>query len=83
MFCSYYNCNELILESVNLGNNIFLSKWYEQSLSIKRSLIIVIIRSQTPLELRIANLYTISNDLTVGFVKAGFTYVLLSRFDFQ
>nr|QUP79570.1 odorant receptor 10 [Monochamus saltuarius] len=85
MYCLYYSCNELIFESLEIPNCIFRSNWYEQPRGIQRSLLITMIRSQRPLEMKIGNLYTMNNDLIVGFVKAGFTYVSLSisNLDFQ
>ncbi|XP_023310818.1 odorant receptor 30a-like [Anoplophora glabripennis] len=79
----YYNCNELIVESLEIPNSIFRSNWYELPQAVQRSLLIVIMRTQKPLEMKIGKLYAMSNDLIVGFVKAGFTYVLLSHLDFQ
>nr|ALR72565.1 odorant receptor OR20 [Colaphellus bowringi] len=76
LYCFYFHANEILLESTNLAENIFKSKWYEQNSQIKRSLIIVMIRSQKPLQITIGDLHAIENILFVKIVKAAYTFLL-------
>ncbi|KAJ8951762.1 hypothetical protein NQ318_012613 [Aromia moschata] len=61
----YYYANELQLESMDIGKSIFQSNWYEQSSSCKKSFLIMMMRSQKPLEIHIGNLTTVTADLIV------------------
>uniref|UniRef100_A0A310S603 Odorant receptor n=1 Tax=Chrysomela lapponica TaxID=153811 RepID=A0A310S603_CHRLA len=81
IICFYYHANRLILESTSLSMKIFHSEWLDQSPEVKRSLLIVMARSQKPLVLTIGNFRVMDNNLLVQIVKAGYTFFLYQLLD--
>nr|UTN00943.1 odorant receptor [Semanotus bifasciatus] len=79
MFSVYYSVNNIALEALSIDAAVYESNWYEQPIDIQRLLLVVMIRSQRPLELHIGNLDTVSITTLLKVLKAGYTYVLISR----
>uniref|UniRef100_A0A310SE51 Odorant receptor n=1 Tax=Chrysomela lapponica TaxID=153811 RepID=A0A310SE51_CHRLA len=79
--CLYFHINELILESTNLSRKIYEGEWYDQSLEVKRSLLIVMMRCRKPLILTIGNFGVINNNLFVKILKAAYTFLLYQMLD--
>nr|CAI5831399.1 unnamed protein product [Callosobruchus analis] len=62
VWCIYYNCNGIIIESEKICDSIYyFSRWYNQSPEIKRTLSIIMTRSQKPLMINIGNLDVMGN----------------------
>ncbi|KAJ8959282.1 hypothetical protein NQ317_019585 [Molorchus minor] len=74
MIFLYYHANELRLESMEIGTNVFHNNWYEQSPSNRKRFLIMMIRAEMPLELKIGNLNGISAELIVKITKKAFDH---------
>ncbi|CAH1988542.1 unnamed protein product [Acanthoscelides obtectus] len=79
VWCIYYNCNGIIIESENICHSVYyFSKWYNHSSEIKRTLSIIMTRSQKPLMINIGNLDVMGNQVFLKIIKAGYTFVITS-----
>ncbi|XP_060522699.1 odorant receptor 30a-like isoform X2 [Cylas formicarius] len=69
-----WNCNEIIVQSLQLAISLYESKWYEQSKSAQQIIHIMMIRCQRPLYLRIGFLGVMNLEAGLSRLKLGYTY---------
>ncbi|KAK9875412.1 hypothetical protein WA026_007805 [Henosepilachna vigintioctopunctata] len=65
------------LKSSKLSTSIYESKWYQQSVEIRKMYVMMMMKMKYPLCLRIGPLYAMSNELLILIIKAAYSYVAL------
>ncbi|KAJ8947657.1 hypothetical protein NQ318_009541 [Aromia moschata] len=75
----YYYANELMLQSSNIGNAIWESKWYEEPQKVKQMMIIMIMRSNKALALVIGPFTTMTLSTFQGTTVLHTKYELISH----
>ncbi|XP_028137025.2 odorant receptor Or2-like [Diabrotica virgifera virgifera] len=71
-----YHANELIVTSKKLSSSIFSNGWYDLDESTKKSLMLMMIRSQRPLKIDIGTIYFLGTKLFIKILKGGYTFIV-------
>ncbi|XP_060522083.1 odorant receptor 30a-like [Cylas formicarius] len=74
-----WNCNEIIVESVDLANSLYESNWYHQSKSTKLILRVMMMRCQKPLRLIIGFFGPMDLEAGVSRLKLGYSYTTIVK----
>ncbi|GJQ70816.1 hypothetical protein Trydic_g743 [Trypoxylus dichotomus] len=79
LFLFYWHANEIILQSVKIATSIWESDWFEYDEQIKKSLMLVMLRSQKPLTLSVGPFYSMSTETALTILRAAYSYVAVIR----
>ncbi|KAF7274827.1 hypothetical protein GWI33_012505, partial [Rhynchophorus ferrugineus] len=70
------------LKSLGIADALYESKWYEQKTRVKRTIMIVMMRSQKPIYIQIGTLFPMTLSCALMTIKAAYSYVtLILQFD--
>ncbi|XP_060528862.1 odorant receptor 49b-like [Cylas formicarius] len=69
-----WNADEIVSESLGLGDALYESKWYEQSKSTKVLVLIMMMRCQKPLVLTIGRFWPMTLEAAISRLKIGYSY---------
>ncbi|XP_060534047.1 uncharacterized protein LOC132706620 isoform X2 [Cylas formicarius] len=83
VFIMGIGANEISVESVNLSNALYFSPWYEQSEAAKKVILIIIARTQKPINLTIGQFRPMVIDSALAICKASYSYVTLMMHNVQ
>ncbi|CAG9829723.1 unnamed protein product, partial [Diabrotica balteata] len=75
-----YHANELTVMSKKLASSIFSNGWYDLDESTKKSLILIMIRSQRSLKIDIGTIYFLGTKLFIKILKGGYTFIVFYNF---
>lgn len=78
VFMVFLHANDLSYESVAVADAIYDLNWYEQSQTFKRSMLLFMIRSQRPIQLR-AGIYPLTLPTFMQLIKASYTYLTVLK----
>ncbi|XP_060524832.1 odorant receptor 49b-like isoform X2 [Cylas formicarius] len=74
-----WNCNEIILQSMELAKALFNSDWYNQNRHAKILIHVMMMRCQKPLSLRIGWLGVMDLDAGISRLKLGYSYTSIMK----
>ncbi|XP_012260634.2 odorant receptor 30a-like [Athalia rosae] len=74
MMFSYWEGNEIRIHSEALAHAAFNSAWYDAPASLKTTVLIIILRCQKPLRLRVWKLYDISMSSCLKIMSTTYSY---------
>ncbi|XP_049818550.1 putative odorant receptor 85d [Aethina tumida] len=77
IFSSAWFANEIKEQSLGVADAICEHNWHEQSLSIQKTLMLMMTRAQKPLTLTVGPFSTMSNNTPITIMKASYSYVTL------
>nr|XP_022917715.1 odorant receptor 49b-like [Onthophagus taurus] len=66
LFLFYWHANEIILESIGIASAIWDSDWMNYTTSVKKSLMLVMMRAQKPLTLSVGPFYIMSTQTALS-----------------
>ncbi|XP_049819678.1 odorant receptor Or2 isoform X2 [Aethina tumida] len=69
--------NEIKEQSLGIADAIYEHTWYDQSISIRKSLLLMMVRAQKPFTLTIGPFGAMTNNTSVTIMKAAYSYVTL------
>ncbi|XP_060535650.1 odorant receptor 30a-like isoform X2 [Cylas formicarius] len=69
-----WNCNEIIVQSMELAKALFESDWYDQGRSVQKLIYVMMMRCQKPLYLRIGWLGVMDLNAGISRLKLGYSY---------
>uniref|UniRef100_M3V8A0 Odorant receptor n=1 Tax=Ips typographus TaxID=55986 RepID=M3V8A0_IPSTY len=75
LFMYYYSANEVIIQSINLGDSVWESSWYHQPHQLKQAMLMVLVRAQKPVSYKIGGFGIMSMQSIVAILKATYTYI--------
>lgn len=78
VFMVFLHANNLTYESVALADTIYDLNWYEQSESFKKCILLFMIRSQKPIQLK-AGIYPLTLSTFLQLMKASYTYLTVLK----
>ncbi|XP_060525188.1 odorant receptor 43a-like [Cylas formicarius] len=74
-----WNCNEIILQSMELAKALFNRDWYNQNRHAKILIHVMMMRCQKPLSLRIGWLGVMDLDAGISRLKLGYSYTSIMK----
>ncbi|XP_076258677.1 odorant receptor 10-like isoform X2 [Rhynchophorus ferrugineus] len=82
LFTMTWHANEIQLKSLGIADALYESKWYDRKTSVKRTIMIVMMRSQKPIYIQIGTLFPMTLSCALTTIKAAYSYVtLILQFD--
>ncbi|EAT42452.2 AAEL006003-PA [Aedes aegypti] len=79
IFAFYWHANEVREESMNLAEAAYSGPWVELDNSIKKKLLLIILRAQQPLEITVGNVYPMTLEMFQSLLNASYSYFTLLR----
>ncbi|XP_019878340.2 odorant receptor Or2-like [Aethina tumida] len=77
IFCYSWYANEIMQQSLGIADAIAEHNWYEQDVSIRKTLLMMMMRAQKPLTLTVGPFYAMTNSTSITVLKAAYSYVAL------
>ncbi|XP_067625344.1 odorant receptor Or2-like [Eurosta solidaginis] len=83
LFCiTYYYSNKFTVESLEVANAAYNTPWYEGNLEMRKCVMVMIAKSQRPLEITAGGLYPMTLANFQSLLKVSYSYfTLLQRFN--
>uniref|UniRef100_A0AAG5D8E9 Odorant receptor n=1 Tax=Anopheles atroparvus TaxID=41427 RepID=A0AAG5D8E9_ANOAO len=79
IFAFYWHSNEVREESMAIAEAAYSGPWLEVHNSIKKKLLLIIIRAQRPLEVTVGNVYPMTLEMFQSLLNASYSYFTLLR----
>nr|XP_019540933.2 odorant receptor Or2-like [Aedes albopictus] len=79
IFAFYWHANEVREESMNIAEAAYSGPWVELDDSIKKKLLLIILRAQQPLEITVGNVYPMTLEMFQSLLNASYSYFTLLR----
>ncbi|XP_062553252.1 odorant receptor Or2-like [Armigeres subalbatus] len=79
IFIFYWHANEVRVASMEIGKAAFSGSWIEFDHASKKKLLMIILRSQRPLQIYIGNAYPMTLEMFQSLLNACYSYVTLLR----
>ncbi|XP_062553786.1 odorant receptor Or2-like [Armigeres subalbatus] len=79
IFAFYWHANEVREESMNIAEAAYSGPWVELDNSIKKHLLLVILRAQQPLDITVGNVYPMTLEMFQSLLNASYSYFTLLR----
>uniref|UniRef100_A0A182NZ91 Uncharacterized protein n=1 Tax=Anopheles dirus TaxID=7168 RepID=A0A182NZ91_9DIPT len=79
IFAFYWHSNEVREESMKIAEAAYSGPWVEVENSIKKQLLLIIIRAQRPLEITVGNLYPMTLEMFQSLLNASYSYFTILR----
>ncbi|EAT42450.1 AAEL006005-PA [Aedes aegypti] len=79
IFAFYWHANEVREESMAIGEAAYSGPWIELDQASKKKLLLVILRSQVPLEISVGNVYPMTLEMFQSLLNASYSYFTLLK----
>uniref|UniRef100_A0A182S530 Uncharacterized protein n=1 Tax=Anopheles funestus TaxID=62324 RepID=A0A182S530_ANOFN len=79
IFAFYWHSNEVREESMKIAEAAYSGPWVEVENSIKKKLLLIIIRAQRPLEITVGNLYPMTLEMFQSLLNVSYSYFTILR----
>uniref|UniRef100_A0A182YSY8 Uncharacterized protein n=2 Tax=Anopheles stephensi TaxID=30069 RepID=A0A182YSY8_ANOST len=79
IFAFYWHSNEIREESMKIAEAAYSGPWVDVENSIKKKLLLIIIRAQRPLEITVGNLYPMTLEMFQSLLNASYSYFTILR----
>ncbi|XP_029728040.2 odorant receptor Or2-like [Aedes albopictus] len=79
IFAFYWHANEVREESMAIGEAAYSGAWIDMNQASKKKLLLVILRSQVPLEISVGNVYPMTLEMFQSLLNASYSYFTLLK----
>ncbi|XP_055600381.1 odorant receptor Or2-like [Uranotaenia lowii] len=79
IFAFYWHGNEIREESVAIAEAAYSGYWVELHPSVRRKLLLIILRAQKPLQITVGNIYPMTLEMFQSLLNASYSYFTLLR----
>uniref|UniRef100_A0A182VV01 Odorant receptor n=1 Tax=Anopheles minimus TaxID=112268 RepID=A0A182VV01_9DIPT len=79
IFAFYWHSNEVREESMKIAEAAYSGPWVDVENSIKKKLLLIIIRAQRPLEITVGNLYPMTLEMFQSLLNVSYSYFTILR----
>ncbi|XP_030381125.1 odorant receptor 43a [Scaptodrosophila lebanonensis] len=77
---TYYNrAHDLVIEGARVTQSIYNVPWYEGSMRFRKTVLIFLMQSQSPLMIRLANVYPMTLAMFQSLLNASYSYFTMLR----
>ncbi|KAM8711823.1 hypothetical protein ACLKA7_012347 [Drosophila subpalustris] len=77
---TYYNrANDLVIESALVSQAVYNVPWYECGMRFRKTLVIFLMQTQRPLEIRVGNVYPMTLAMFQSLLNASYSYFTMLR----
>ncbi|XP_053693056.1 odorant receptor Or2-like [Sabethes cyaneus] len=78
-FVFYWQANEVREESMGIAKAAYSAPWIEMDVSVKKKLLLIVLRAQRPLEIKLGNVYPMTLELFQSLMNASYSYFTLLK----
>ncbi|KAH8299455.1 hypothetical protein KR044_001509 [Drosophila immigrans] len=79
LFTYYNRANELVIESSVVSQAVYNVPWYECGMRFRKTLLIFLMQTQRPLEIRVGNVYPMTLAMFQSLLNASYSYFTTLR----
>uniref|UniRef100_A0A182P384 Uncharacterized protein n=1 Tax=Anopheles epiroticus TaxID=199890 RepID=A0A182P384_9DIPT len=79
MFAFYWHANEVLEQSLGIGNAIYNGAWPDFEEPIRKKLILIIARAQRPMTIKVGNVYPMTLEMFQKLLNVSYSYFTLLR----
>ncbi|XP_017146013.1 odorant receptor 43a [Drosophila miranda] len=77
---TYYNrANDLVIENALVADAVYNVPWYEGNMRFRKTLLIFLMQTQCPLEIRVGNVYPMTLAMFQSLLNASYSYFTMLR----
>ncbi|XP_022230812.2 odorant receptor 43a [Drosophila obscura] len=77
---TYYNrANDLVIENTLVAEAVYNVPWYEGSIRFRKTLLIFLMQTQCPLEIKVGNVYPMTLAMFQSLLNASYSYFTMLR----
>ncbi|XP_055543697.1 odorant receptor Or2-like [Wyeomyia smithii] len=81
VFILYWHANEVREESLAIADSAYAGPWTEYDESVRQKLLLIILRAQRPLEIKLGNSFPMTLEMFQSLLNASYSfYTILRRF---
>ncbi|XP_059614577.1 odorant receptor Or2-like isoform X1 [Phlebotomus argentipes] len=79
LFTLYWTSNELMVESLKIGETLYDCPWYDMSERCKKLIIIFMIRASRPMQIMAGNIYPLTLQMFQSLLNASYSFFTVLR----
>ncbi|XP_017129254.1 odorant receptor 43a [Drosophila elegans] len=79
LFTYYNRANDLAIENNRVAEAVYNVPWYEASIRFRKTLLIFLMQTQNPLEIRVGNVYPMTLAMFQSLLNASYSYFTMLR----
>ncbi|XP_052895202.1 odorant receptor Or2 [Anopheles moucheti] len=79
MFAFYWHANEVLEQSLGIGDAIYNGTWPDFDEHIRKKLILIIARAQRPMAIKVGNVYPMTLEMFQKLLNVSYSYFTLLR----
>ncbi|SPP73110.1 odorant receptor 43a [Drosophila guanche] len=79
MYTYYNRANDLVIENSLVAQAVYNVPWYEGSIYFRKTLLVFLMQTQCPLEIRVGNVYPMTLAMFQSLLNASYSYFTMLR----